>query len=263
MNDLHNYLPERLMAQEEREIREVDAGTFDGRGDFGSYYAFAKGVNSEFIKLHALADDGVAETYVGGLKRLLDAEGIALSGDLLDVGCAVGTITGALARLNPKGRTFGLDISKVAIDFARERYPRCTFSRHPAHKLDGFANASLDIIHAREFYPFTRTNDTDFQLKHLACFARKLKPGGALVLQMRSSEEGLGGTLSGLTDRLRGMGFPRVIVRPMIPLKLARLLRALPENRIIHGAFMIFGKLLTTLKAVGGTDFFLLQKEGR
>ena len=38
-------LPENLRKQEERERKEVDGGKFDGRGDFGSYYAYLKGIN--------------------------------------------------------------------------------------------------------------------------------------------------------------------------------------------------------------------------
>ena len=66
-------LPENLRKQEERERKAVENGTFDGGGDFGSYYAYSKGVNYEYIESHAVSHDQRAFEYVKHLSVLFIA----------------------------------------------------------------------------------------------------------------------------------------------------------------------------------------------
>lgn len=50
-------LPENLRQQEKRETLAVDNGTFLRDGDFGAFYAYRRGLNFDYIKAHAAADD--------------------------------------------------------------------------------------------------------------------------------------------------------------------------------------------------------------
>ena len=96
-------LPGNLKKQEEREKKEVDEGTFDGRGDFGSYYTYLKGTNYDFIKPHALSEDLSALKYIKNLQAFLNSKGFSFKGEILDVGCAIGTITNSINQLSGGG----------------------------------------------------------------------------------------------------------------------------------------------------------------
>ncbi len=68
---------------------------------------------------------------------------------LLDIGCGEGYYTTYIAdtlqEQSIEARTFGLDISKVAIRYAAKRYPNCDFTVASSHRLP-FADDSLDGI---------------------------------------------------------------------------------------------------------------------
>jgi len=49
------------------------------------------------------------------------------TGDALDYGCGNGVFTAVLKRALPNWNVYGIDISSVAIDNARNRYPDCSF----------------------------------------------------------------------------------------------------------------------------------------
>ena len=75
--------PENLRKQEERERKEVEDGTFDGGGDFGSYYAYYKGINLDFIKPHAYSDDQRAIKYVKNMTYLLQKHDLSFDLSIL------------------------------------------------------------------------------------------------------------------------------------------------------------------------------------
>ena len=106
-------LPENLKKQEEREKKEVDEGTFDGRGDFGSYYSYLKGKNYDFIKPHAVSDDQRAIKYVKHMTYLLQKHDSKIKGNVIDIGCAIGTISNGINILNKNGKFF----SVISLDF--------------------------------------------------------------------------------------------------------------------------------------------------
>ena len=122
-------LPENLRKQEERERKEVDNGTFDGRGDFGSYYAYFKGINLDFIKPHAFSEDSRALKYVKNLQAFVNSKGFSFKGEILDVGCAIWTVTNSMNQLSKGewGVTHGIDISEDGIGVAKQKYPNCIF----------------------------------------------------------------------------------------------------------------------------------------
>jgi len=68
---------------------------------------------------------------------------------LLDIGCGEGYYTTEVASLltthYAQSKTYGLDISKVAIRYAAKRYSNCHFSVASSHRLP-FEDASLDAV---------------------------------------------------------------------------------------------------------------------
>lgn len=68
---------------------------------------------------------------------------------LLDIGCGEGYYTTEVAshltNQYAQSKTYGLDISKVAIRYAAKRYSNCHFSVASSHRLP-FENGSLDAV---------------------------------------------------------------------------------------------------------------------
>lgn len=227
-------LPENLRKQEERERIAVENGTFDGRGDFGSYYAYLKGINYDFIKPHAYSDDQIALTYTNNLWAFLNSVNLKFEGEILDVGCAIGTITNSIDLLNKRGTTHGIDISEDGIEVAKQKYPNCMFYKQSTDELANFDNGSFDIIHCREFYPFTRTNDEKYHMKYLNLFYKKLKPHGFVILEMCALDKGFCNTYKELDNQLKNVGYS-VIKRDIeIPGKLFRSFGVLSYKRPLY-----------------------------
>lgn len=237
------YLPENLEAQEEREIAAAARGSINPDNDFPSYYAYLKGINKDHIKKHILFGGVQAAAYAQVLERALSRKGLALRGNVLDLGCAIGTITEALRALHASNQATGIDISQSAIAAAKIENPRCAFLRQSADNLDAVPDASVDVIHAREFYPFTRTSDQEYQLKYLRLFHGKLKPGGLVVLQSRELPHGIEVTISQRKPEIAAMGFNIVGVEQIMGFKSARLYRLIPLTPVYL--------LLTTLEKYG------------
>lgn len=213
-------LPENLIKGETRERELVNSGKIDGRSHISAYYAYKLGIDKNSIKHHAILEDKTDRKYAAVLNLFLKKWNYKLEGNILDVGCGIGTVTNAIREYNPNGRTVGLDICKSAIDVAKERYDECEFYAQSADKLDNFENNYFDIMHSREFYPFTRTDDVDFHLRFLKHFHKKLKPNGVLVLQMVDLEKGFFNTFNKRKRELIDCGYGGFIKEVMFPLKL-------------------------------------------
>lgn len=252
--------PESLIAQEAREVESVNAGTFDGRGHAGSIYAFAAGINREFLRGHALLDDADTAAYASLLAAFLSLHELRMRGAILDVGCAIGAVTDALAAVNRGGRTFGIDLSRHGIEYARKRYPRCEFLYGSADSLKSVADGTLNVIHARQFYPFNRTGDPRIPLRFLDEFARKLAPGGAIVISANTTDGGAADSLEKLVAARPQMGMRVREPHAVLPLRLAK---AVPAS--LHCAaqalFHHFGAPVLRWSRRSFYNFHLLVKD--
>ena len=237
-------LPENLKKQETIDRKKINGGSFEV-GDFGSYYAYRKGINSDIIKSHAISDDKIAFNYARSLRYFLLSHGCGeLKGNILDIGCAIGTITNAIHHFNKNGNTYGLDISEDAVAFAREKYPLCRFYNQSATKLNNFEDDFFDIIHAREFYPFTRTNDDEYQLEYLRLFYQKLKKNGLIILQMVAKEKGFCNRFKDMKKEITGIGYTDIIRKTTVPIKVVSLFGDSLSNRIIYNAVNYFSDVI-------------------
>lgn len=193
----------------------------DGIGVYGCYNEFEKSGDITVIESHNVTGDAYAFLYARNLLLQLGRIGIALKGRVLDAGCGIGTITHGLKRLMGDGdEVFGIDLSESAIRVAQSCYTDCSFRVQQATELDAFEDGSLDLIHAREFYPFTRTKNVDIHMEILSAFHRKLAPGGCAISVQIMEDEGLGQSLPHLREPCRELGFDRVRRHVMVPLRL-------------------------------------------
>jgi len=197
-------LAENLKRQERKDIASVERGEDGSGGDFGSYYALLTGKNTEWVKAHAVSEERYLLSYVRQLRRLLpDLEGKKIS--LLDVGCGPGLLTQKLAAGLGDCQASGIDISESAIAYARKRFPACRFD---VVSVDGKMDLGrkFDVVHAREFYPFTRTGDLDFHRQYVEVMAKHVAERGALVLTLLSTSKSLAPNVDALAPTLAALG---------------------------------------------------------
>lgn len=96
-----------------------------------------------------------------------------LKGVCLDVGCGIGNIT---IIANKFTETIGIDISEIAINIARKRYPNIEFFKGDVVNMP-FENSKFDIILAFELVEHIMDTEKMFWQFH-----RVLKKGGYLCL---------------------------------------------------------------------------------
>jgi arsenite methyltransferase len=123
----------------------------------------------------------VLERYVG---RLLDGAQLVAGQTLVDVGTGDGLVAfRAIERVGPALRVWLTDVSEPMLQHAEtqaiERGVRsqCTFLRCPADRLEGIADASVDVVATRSVLAYVA--DKTAALRE---FHRVLKPGGRISL---------------------------------------------------------------------------------
>ncbi len=96
---------------------------------------------------------------------------------ILDVGCGVGQITGALLKKYRKARVIGLELSPAMVALARKRAPWLRTLHGAVAELEALplSAASCDLIFSNLALPWVLDLDRVFTE-----FRRVLKPGGAL-----------------------------------------------------------------------------------
>ncbi len=245
--DAESFLPEELRQQEKKARNIIDAGGTGG-GHLGAYYAYRTGANKGLIEPHGVIDDEYALGYARNIRALLKSMGHDAEADFfLDAGCGIGVITNAFAALNTSGRTFGLDLSEDGIAIARENYPACTFNAQSADELDNFEDNFFDVIHTREFYPFTRSNDDDFHLGFFRAFHTKLKSGGIVLVSTVTVPKGLCNTFDRLAGPLRDIGYDKFMKKIVVPMRLTKKLGVWPYAPPFYWSVVLAGHLLDRL----------------
>jgi SAM-dependent methyltransferase len=127
----------------------------------------------EWIEIATNVDPERTEREVGFLEQQLPA-----GGRVLDLACGTGRVAVPLA-----GRGFdvaGLDISRRALEVARERGPELDLRRGDLRELpwaDGSFDAVINLWTAFAYYP-TQEEDE----RALAEIARVLRPGGVFLI---------------------------------------------------------------------------------
>ena len=209
-------LPENLIEQERNEVSQTDEGTFNGKGDFGSYYGLSTGKNTKWVKQHAVMCGRLALNYARQVRAILLRLGIMPQNlDILDIGCGPGTITNALHSSLDNCSVTGMDIAKHAVEYAQKKHPNCTFIQQA---VDGSTDLSqkYNVIHLREFYPFSRTADIETHLAYIKMLLKHLHKDGAIIIFFSAPSPGttLADTYSRISGRLSAMQLTPIIRIP-------------------------------------------------
>lgn len=245
-------LAENLERREKEDIAGVQRGEDVSGGDFGSYYALLTGKNTEWVKAHAVSDERYLASYARQLTRLLLQERGKLDGlRLLDVGCGPGLLTWTLSRGLPGCRAKGIDISDSAIQYGRRQYRDCRFD---VVSVDGAMELGekFDVVHAREFYPFTRTGDRDFHRTYVEALARHVDAAGVLVLTLLSTPKSLADNAAGLAPMLEAAG--------MTPFRRVTLTSARIPRWVPAAVARTITELMARLGGRGTTHFYVSRR---
>jgi len=120
---------------------------------------------------------------------------------LLDLGCNVGELLGAAARLFPQLKLAGVDIYRTAIETARRNVPQADL-----HQCDGpllpFADAAFDYVTSIEVLEHIPAADRRATIDEVW---RVLKPGGKFILRCPHT-----GIFQGLDAANLRFRFPRL-----------------------------------------------------
>lgn len=94
---------------------------------------------------------------------------------ILEIGCGIGTVAAELAQ---QGHSVtGTDISRVAIEYGRSKYPGVRLEVQPAEEL-GFEDGAFDVVLSFDLFEHIAQID-----KHVAEVRRVLTPGGHYLFQ--------------------------------------------------------------------------------
>jgi len=116
--------------------------------------------------------------------EVLDRAALKPGDTVLDVGTGDGLVAfGALERLGPEGRVIFSDVSQDLLDHCRAavtaagQLGRCDFLLAPADRLDGMADAFVDVVTTRSVLIYVADKAAAFRE-----FRRVLRPGGRISL---------------------------------------------------------------------------------
>tara|TARA_B100000686_G_C16741987_1_gene947129 strand:+ start:673 stop:1398 length:726 start_codon:yes stop_codon:yes gene_type:complete len=233
------------------QIDTDDWGVFQ-KGSIEAYKAYLEGDKS-LLTHHNIISDGILEIdFILKLCNLyLDSEP---SGKALDIGCGSGYLTDTLYEQGFSST--GFDLSEEAIRIAKQKFPERSkyFVGDGARPADYFETEKFDLIIAREFHPFTRINDPDFQMDLIESYLNLLNSGGVMVIAHSERVDYLDTAL--VNEWANSNGFHTV---GPYHFSLLKRLKFLPRTQLTISCISILNSLMSFLLNKKYVGFFLIQ----
>ena len=207
---LKNWWEPTELKRIENNIRNKSNVSSINHGDsFASYKSMLKTNNlvKSNIKFH---NDISPSIKISIIKQIIEANFNPLK--ILDVGCGLGFTTNELKKKFPHADVVGIDISLEAIQFAKFNFKKSNFKVICIDpKQDNLGN-NYDLILASEFYPFTRTSDTNKNRDYLLHFLNSLSHSGNLILfQRKDNPDSIFVNLTNLKKNLKIISFLNMV----------------------------------------------------
>lgn len=136
------------------------------------------------VALYSLGDPEILAAATQEIVAWLEREGLLREGaDVLDLGCGIGRVAGALA---PRCRSvLGLDVSEGMVAEAGRRLAgvaNVAVRRTGGEDLDGLEAGAFDLVLAIDSFPYIVQTGAATALRHVQGAARALRAGGALCI---------------------------------------------------------------------------------
>lgn len=180
-NESSWILPDNLKLQELK-FRNGEIAP-DKTNDFGSYKLLNNGLDSQ-IEAHNAC--GIRAIHFSKCMRYLIKKNQILTESVADMGAGAGFVAAAMKRFFPEANIDCYEISGDAVDYGRKNFPDIRFYQQEISPCSQF-ETKYNLIYAKEFYPFTRTNNFSFQSKYIDLFLKYLYPNGWLILELVAS----------------------------------------------------------------------------
>ncbi len=185
------------MEKQEATNKRYDWKIFGEKGNF-AYREYLKG-NKKLLENHNIVTNGEQEVNFS-LSLAKVFFNISPCGKALDVGCGSGHMTQCFKKIGFE--TTGFDLAEDAVKIAKINFPEITFIKGDGTIPKKYFDArTFDLIHIREFHPFTRINDFEYQIRIIEEYMNILnklhKEDGVAILMVTHEDE-----LAKTSDRL-------------------------------------------------------------
>lgn len=144
----------------------------------------AVGVSAEAsVAAYSLGDPVLLQATTGEILSWLRAESLLpRAASVLDFGCGIGRVASALAP--HAGSVLALDLSPAMIETARHRNPapNLRYAVTEGAVPPALDPGGCDLVLAVDSFPYVVLAGEDLADRHVAAFARALRPGGALAM---------------------------------------------------------------------------------
>lgn len=173
------FHPEELKkSEEDHRLNKVKP---DVNNDFGSYKKMLENGHIEKSNI-ANHNDIMPKKKIKSIKRICENFFAKPPNKILNIGCGLGFETIALSEIYNCEIT-GIDISKDGINYAK-KYNSNTKTRYISKAIDKtfLLSKKFDACYAIEFYPFTRTDNLEFQKEIVSAILKNLNKEAPLII---------------------------------------------------------------------------------
>ena len=173
------FHPEELKKSEENyRLNKVKP---DVNNDFGSYKNMLENGHIEKSNI-ANHNDIIPKKKIKSIKRICEKFFTKPPNQILNIGCGLGFETIVLSEIYNCEIT-GIDISKDEINYAK-KYNFNTKTSYISKAVDKnfLLSKKFDACYAIEFYPFTRTDNLEFQKEIVSAILKNLNKEAPLII---------------------------------------------------------------------------------
>jgi ubiquinone/menaquinone biosynthesis C-methylase UbiE len=164
---------ENLSKIQNERMQNYENGDVDVKNDFDSYRKLYEGSDNSGIESHNELGSS-AMLIADCLRDMVGFEPETVA----DMGGGVGFVANEISKVWTKTKVYSYDLGEYATKYGQEHFKNVTFINKAIDVNDIFEEGQFDVIFAREFYPFSRTTEWEYQKSYIDMFLNNIKTGG-------------------------------------------------------------------------------------